>query len=31
MKTPKDELDLPKELAANFITDYKKKKLGLTS
>ena len=31
MKRPKDELDLPKELAANFISDYKKKKLGLTS
>ena len=31
MSSPKRELNLPKELAANFITDYKKKKLGQTT
>ena len=31
MKTPKDKLDLPQDLAAEFIEDYKRKKLGLTS
>ena len=31
MKTPKDKLALPKDLAADFIKDYKRKKLGLTS
>ena len=31
MSTPKRELDLPAELAADFISDYKKKKLGQTT
>ena len=31
MSKPKSELAVPQELARNFIENYKRKKLGLTS